>query len=100
MLPHRIRDLSLGADHRAREPAEGARQPSQGEGVLGRAAAVHGDVQHRLPGQALDAGRDCHLHRVAALEITLDRPAVLDAGGEHRGVLAGAVHGQRRRDAA
>ena len=75
---------------------ERARQPGQRGGQQRRAAPVDGDVVDGLPGQSRERRGDRVLERVVRLEVGLRGPAVGDTGGEHRRVLAGAVHQDRR----
>ena len=49
------------------------------------------------PVSSAKVGRDRLLQRVVGVEVGVGRPAVDDTGGEHRGVLARAVHQHRRR---
>ena len=56
------------------------------------AAAVdgHGDLRLGHPHHAGHVAQDELLHRVGRVEVILDGPAVVDAEGQHGGVLAGA----------
>ena len=84
---------------RARRPNARARPVSDVEssGAPQPSTAMTVD---RLAGHLGERRRDGLLHRVVGVEIGVGRPAVDDAGGEHRGVLAGAVHQHRRLRAA
>ena len=75
---------------------EGAGQPGQGHREQRRPAAVDADSRCLLAGQPLDGGAQGDLQRVVGVGVGVGGPAVDDAGGQHRGVLAGAVHQDRR----
>ena len=98
---HRRRDPRL---RRARlalrgpgDPAERAREAEDGRGEQWRAAAVERRVSDRDAGEPLDLRPNRALQRVRGVEVVGGVPAGCDAGGEHRGVLARAVLGQRAR---
>lgn len=56
------------------------------------AAPVDGAGDGALAGEPLDGVEDLLLERVLGVQVAVDRPAVANAGQQHRGVLAGAVH--------
>ena len=64
--------------------SNGAPQPSTATTVTGS------------PVISANVGRDGLLQRMVGVEVGVGRPAVEDAGGEHGGVLARAVHQHRR----
>ena len=82
------------------EAPEGDREPQRGQRVRRGAAAVDADGGDGLARQVRHRLADGTLQRVLGVEVVLDRPAVHDAGREHRRVLAGAVLRKRRRRTA
>jgi hypothetical protein len=78
-----------------RQPGERAGETDQRAGQERCAAPVHGD-DGGLAGHLLERGTDRDLERMVGVAIGPGVPVVDDTGGQHRGVLAGAVHQHRR----
>ncbi len=79
---------SGGRVDRAEAPGQGDQRDGEQRG----AAAVDPDRGRCLAGQPGDLVGDPQLQRVVGGQVAGGRPVVGDAGGQHAGVLAGAVH--------
>src|SRR5690606_26736418 len=78
------------------EGPEGAGEATQRSREQGQPTAVDGGVGNRLPRELGEDLGDVLLQRVVGLPVGREVPAARNAGGEHRRVLAGAVHQRRR----
>jgi len=87
--------LLSGAGRALDEAAEGASQPGKAGREKRRAATVHTGGFDGLTGQLGEDRGQVPLQRMVGIGVVRNVPAVDDAGGQHRGMLARAVHGQR-----
>ena len=84
-------DLGLGPGGRSGQSTEGLSQAGQGHGVDRGTTTVDRDSGRHRTREVAHRFDDSHLQRVVDVAVTGQVPAVGNAGGEHRGVLARAV---------
>ena len=93
VLPHGVGHQASGRTRtRGRQRAEAAGQPQQRGRVDRCAATVDADAGGHLAGGRLDHRADPLLQWMIDVEIARRRPGLDPAGGQHRRVLARAVH--------